>query len=76
MTIRGLPPASPPVVASSRPVAPGAAKASEPGLWSMLTPAERAFFLPPDGEAALGYGRSGRAERGAPALGQRVDVRG
>ncbi len=79
MTIRGIPPQVGPVatpVGQAAAVQRSGSQPKEPGLWAMLSPAERAFFLPPDGDAAVGYGRSGRAERPAPLLGQHLDVVG
>lgn len=80
MTISGLPPAivpRPVTPTHAAPVAqPAALPPREPGLWAMLSPAERAFFLAPDGQTTLGYGRSGAVTTATPVLGQHVDVVG
>lgn len=80
MTISGVPPAITPRPIATRGVAPVAQPQSspprEPGLWAMLSPAERAFFLAPEGQTTLGYGRTGTVTTAAPVLGQHVDVVG
>ncbi|HRP08235.1 MAG TPA: hypothetical protein PLL69_07090 [Gemmatimonadales bacterium] len=79
MTINGIAGGSFPVVvagrsASSPPV--GVAPAAEPALWTMLSQAERAFFLAPDEAALVSYGPAGVTATAAPVLGQHLDVRG
>lgn len=80
MTISGLPPAiipRPAVPSTAVPVAaPTHSPPREPGLWAMLSPAERAFFLAPEGQATLGYGRAGTVTTASPVLGQHLDVVG
>jgi len=80
MTISGIPPAITPRAVAPRAVAPvahpQATPPREPGLWAMLSPAERAFFLAPEGQTTLGYGRTGTVTNAAPVLGQHVDVVG
>jgi hypothetical protein len=52
------------------------AASREPGLWSMLSKSERAFFLAPNGVEPLGYGRTGSTTAASPSIGQQLDVRG
>ncbi|HPF62777.1 MAG: hypothetical protein KC544_02765 [Gemmatimonadetes bacterium] len=80
MTISGLPPIGPAAgAAAPRPIDRAAAPATpgrEPGLWAMLSSAERAFFLAPTEQQAIGYGPGGARTEAAPVLGQHLDVRG
>lgn len=80
--IPSLPPGSalvrltPPAPAPPAPAAPHAAApvARQPGLWSMLSRAERMFFEVPEGTGVLGYGPGGAPTEVAPVIGQRLDV--
>lgn len=79
MTISGLPPIAPGAAAAARPLDRAAAPNApgrEPGLWAMLSSAERAFFLAPADQQAIGYGPGGGRAEAAPVLGQHLDVRG
>lgn len=79
MTIPGLPPIVPgSAAAAARPLDRPAVSSpgKEPGLWAMLSSAERAFFLAPADQQALGYGPGGARTEAAPVLGQHLDVRG
>lgn len=75
MTIHGISAGTPiaPPAASQRGTA---APAAEPSLWTMLSHAERAFFLSPEGAQAIGYGPGGHHTVAAPVLGQQLDIRG
>ncbi len=75
---------TPPTGGAIRPAAPQAPQASAaappsggpPPLWSVLTDAERAFFLGTAALGSLGYGPNGAVARDAEApIGQRIDVR-
>lgn len=79
MTINGIPGGSLPVVAAGRGVATppsGISPAAEPTLWTMLSQAEREFFLAPQDAALVSYGPAGITATAAPILGQQLDVRG
>lgn len=77
MTISGIPAGSVPInpVSGANPARTSVTQ-REPTLWTMLSNAERAFFLAPDGDQALGYGPAGGNTIAAPALGSQLDVRG
>jgi len=66
-----LPGATPPTAPAA--VAQPAAK--QPGLWSILSRAERMFFEVPEGMGVLGYGPGGAPTEVAPVVGQQLDVR-
>lgn len=75
---------TPPSGGAARPAAPVAAAptasapaaSGPPPLWSVLTDAERSFFLGTAALGSLGYGPNGAIAREADApLGQRIDVR-
>jgi hypothetical protein len=78
VTIPGLPPVVPGATAPAPPREHAAppTPGKEPGLWAMLSRAERAFFLAPVDQEALGYGPGGARTEAAPVLGQHLDVRG
>jgi hypothetical protein len=61
------PPSTPPTAASG--------PARQPGLWSVLSRAERMFFEVPEGTGVLGYGPGGSPTEVAPVVGQQLDVR-
>ncbi len=77
MTIPALPSVAIPT-APSRSVSGAAVvtPAAEPTLWSMLSQAERAFFLAPTEHEAIGYGPRGNPAMAPPVLGQQLGVRG
>lgn len=62
--------------ASSPTASAAAASNGPPPLWSVLTDAERSFFLGTAALGSLGYGPDGAIARDAEApIGQRIDVR-
>jgi hypothetical protein len=78
VTISGIPAgpqAAAPIQAATG-VSNGAGAPREPSQGAMLSYAERAFFLSPSGNEAIGYGPGGGHTVAAPALGQHLDVRG
>ncbi len=76
MTISGIPGGAAPIQSVHGANATRSSTPREPTLWAMLSNAERAFFLAPDGEQALGYDTAGSTTVAAPALGRQLDVRG
>ncbi|MCL4864752.1 MAG: hypothetical protein KJZ47_02585 [Gemmatimonadales bacterium] len=71
-------PGTTPPTAPAAPAAPAAAAqpaARQPGLWSILSRAERMFFEVPEGTGVLGYGPGGAPTEVAPVVGQQLDVR-
>lgn len=80
MTISGVPGAGglvrlPGATAPAAAAAPAQAPARQPGLWSILSRAERMFFEVPEGTGVLGYGPGGARTEVAPVVGQQLDVR-
>ncbi|MDZ4675829.1 MAG: hypothetical protein SGI84_15380 [Gemmatimonadota bacterium] len=66
-----LPGATPPAASA----VPAQAAGKPPGLWSILSRAERMFFEVPEGTGVLGYGPGGSPTEVAPVVGQQLDVR-